>query len=167
MYNSSLESARFLWQIENMFVIHFAKHRNLRLLFQELSRHCSFATISISKRDYKYLWYSLHPIFLLASMIVHSDQSCQTFRISRKISGFFRFPNIFYMTNYVSVVHLYFRKFKWFYRGSALSSIGLQKDINRFFYVLLYGKTSLLWTSSGLFKSVHYSEVFTSRGFTA
>ncbi len=39
--------------------------------------------------------------------------------------------------------------------------------INRFFYVLLYGKTSLLWTSSGLFKSVHYTEVFVSRGFTA
>jgi hypothetical protein len=97
------------------------------------------------------------------------DQDCQTFRISRKISGFwkfFRFPNIFYRTNYVSVVDLYFRKFKWFYRGSALSSIGLLKD-QSFSYVLLYGKTSILWTSSGLFKSVHYTEVFTSRGFTA
>jgi hypothetical protein len=27
-------------------------------------------------------------------------------------SGFFRFLNIFYMMNFVSVVHLYFKKFK-------------------------------------------------------
>ncbi len=63
------------------------------------------------------------------------------------------------MMNYVLVVHLYFRKFKWFYRGSALSFIGLLKH-QSFFYVLVYSKSSLLWTSSGLFKIVHYKEVF-------
>jgi hypothetical protein len=49
------------------------------------------------------------------------------------------------MMNDVSVVHLYFRKCKWLYRCSALSSIGPLKD-QLFFYVLVE-LSRIIWCS--------------------